>query len=157
MSRINFIPARNKPAHLIVRNPIYRAFGRKPIAHDKWAGLSLDARLAFERVQIGSAGPEDRVTLACTVNVAMVLAERHCADDDLASTVAARDALGRADARAARGQAWGFDGAGRLALMRMLDVHDQLIAELGQAVLSDAILELRERRARGHVVAGVGP
>lgn len=154
MSRITFVQAPAKPVHLIARNPIYRALGRKPIAKDKWTGLSLDARLAFQRVQIGAGTLDDRVTLACTVNVSMVLAEKHCTNEVLGTTLAARDAIGRADARMAQGKAYNFDGPGRLEMLRVLDVHDQLIAELGQAAITDSILEMRQRKARGHVVGG---
>lgn len=153
MSRLNFIPAPNKPVHLIARNPIYKAFGRKPIAHDKWASLSVDARMAFARFEIGTQQmPDDRGTLACTVNITMVLAEQHSSDTDLACVEAARDALARADVRAAKGLAWNFDATGREEMKHALEVHDQLIAQLGQATITDAILEMRARRDRGHVV-----
>lgn len=152
MSRINFIPARNKPAHLIVRNPIYRAFGRKPIAHDRWVTLSLDARMILARVELGAMEPGDRGWLACTNNITMILAERHCTETDLAAVVAARAALGRADKRAAQGKAWNLDGPGREAMRRALEIHDEQIKVRGQAALTDAILEMHGRTARGLVV-----
>lgn len=152
MSRIKFIPARNKPAHLIVRNPIYRAFGRKPIAHDRWVTLSLDARMILARVELGAMEPGDRGWLACTVNVTLILAEQHSFEVDMTAVIAARDALDRADQRAAQGKAWNLDGPGRESVKRALEIHDEQTKILGQAALTDAILEMHDRTARGQVM-----
>lgn len=152
MTRPTFVQTRsNKRPDLITRNPIYKAFSRKPVTHDKWASLSVDARMSFARFELGTPQPDDRATLACTVNITMVLAEKHSSDADLDGVTAARDAMGRADSRAARGLAWNFDATGREEMKHALEVHDHLIAILGQATLTDAILEMRARRDRGHV------
>lgn len=149
MSRIVFTPAPSKPARLIARNPVYRALSRKPITHDKWVGLSLDARMALARAELGAMHPGDRDWLACTINITMILAEQgHDDDADLAAVLSARDALGRADERVARGKTWNLDGPGREAVRRALEIHDEQTRTRGQAALTDAILVMHQRQAR---------
>ena len=40
---------------------------------------------------------------------------------------------------------------GRTAILRMLDAHEQMLAAFGPAELTDALLTVMERRARGQV------
>lgn len=151
MSRIHFIPARNQRTDLIVRNPIFKAMGRSPMAQAKQTNLALAARIAFDSVQRGTPNEADRDTLACMTNVIMVLAEKHCTAADLASAIASQEALLRADGRVLQGKRWNFDGEGRAALLAALDIHEQLIAQLGQTAVTEALMEVMTRRARGQV------
>lgn len=152
MTRLTFIQTRsNKRAELLARNPVFRAMGRKPMEPTRQTDLALAARIAFDSVQRGTACEADRDTLVCMVNVAMVLASKHCGADDLAAVLAAQDALLRADDRQANGKRWNFDGEGRSAMLATLDIHEQQIAQLGQAYITDALLTVREMRAAGHV------
>ena len=152
MSRVTFIKTRsNKRAELLARNPVFRALGRKPMESNRQTDLALAARIAFDSVQRGTAVDADRDTLVCMVNVGMVLAGKHCGPDDLDAMLAAQDALLRADARQAQGKHWNFDGEGRIAILAALDLHEQQIAALGQAYITDALLTVREMRAAGQV------
>lgn len=152
MTRLTFVQTRsNKRAELLARNPVFRAMGRKPMTATRQTDLALAARIAFDSVQRGTANEADRDTLVCMVNVSMVLASKHCGADDLAAVLAAQDALLRADDRQAQGKRWNFDGEGRTAILAALDIHEQQIAQLGQAYITDALLTVREMRAAGHV------
>lgn len=151
MSRINFIPAPQKRQALLLRNPVFKAFGRSPMAQHKQVDLALAARVAFESVQHGTCNEADRDTLACVTNVCMVLAETHCSADDLATALASQEAMLRADGRALQGKRWNFDGEGRSAMLAVLDIHEQLIAQLGQTAVTEALMEIMQRRARGQV------
>lgn len=151
MTRLKFIPARSKPVHLLARNPIFKALGRNPMTQAQQTDLALAARIAFDLTQQGKATEADRDTLACVANVVMVLAEKHCSPDDLANALAAQEALLRADGRALQGKRWNFDAKGRQAMITVLDAHEQQIAQLGQAAVTEAVLEVQQRRARGQV------
>lgn len=151
MSRITFIPAKNKRPDLIARNPIFRAMAPKTMAVNCQTDLSLPTRIAFESTQRGTANDVDRDTLVCMVNVSMVLAEKHCSEADLDATLEAQDALLRADSRVLLGKPWNFDGPGRTAMLHALSIHEQLIAQLGRVALSDALIEVQTRRLRGQV------
>lgn len=152
MPRITFVQTRsNKRAELLARNPVFRALGRKPMQATKQVDLALAARIAFDSAQRGTGNEADRDTLVTMVNVSMVLASKHCGADDLATVLAAQSAVLRADDRQAQGKRWNFDGEGRSAILATLDIHEQQIALLGQAYITDALLTVREMRAAGHV------
>lgn len=156
-ARTTFGPTtRNHKAALLARNPVFRALGRKPMAATRQTDLALAARIAFESVQRGTANEADRDTLVCLVNVSMVLASKHLSQSDLDAQLAAQDALLRADGRALSGKAWNFDGEGRRAMLVAMDAHEQQIAQLGQAYVTDALLTVREMRAAGQVHQVVG-
>lgn len=139
------------PATLLARNPVFRALGRSPMAQAMQVDIALAARIAFEVIQRGQPGEADRDTLACMVNVVMVLAEKHCSQAELDAALAAQQALLRADGRALEGKRWNLDGEGRRALLEVLDIHEQQIAALGQTAITDAILEVRDRMQAGQV------
>ncbi|MCF8156695.1 MAG: hypothetical protein K9K35_11870 [Rhodoferax sp.] len=54
------------------------------------------------------------------------------------------------------GKAWNFDGEGRRAMLVAIDAHEQQIAQLGQAYVTDALLTVMDMRAKGHVHQVVG-
>jgi uncharacterized protein YjbI with pentapeptide repeats len=104
----------------------------------------------------------DKATIAkanlrgADLSVAMVLASKHLSTADLDDQLAAQDALLRADGRALTGKAWNFDGEGRRAMLVAIDAHEQQIALLGQALVTDALLTVMDMRAKGHVHQVVG-
>jgi hypothetical protein len=78
MTRITFIPVRNKPITLLARNPVFKAFAAgKHMAQPQQTNLALDARQAFDSVEHGTGDAYHRDILAGTANVVMVLAEKH--------------------------------------------------------------------------------
>ena len=150
--RVSWVQTRsNKNTAMLARNPVFRALGRKPMEASRQTDLALAARMAFESVQRGTANDADRDTLVCMVNVAMVLASKHLSAADLDDQLAAQDALLRADGRALTGKVWNFDGEGRRAMLVAIDAHEQQIALLGQALVTDALLTVMDMRANGHV------
>lgn len=157
MSRVTFVQTRsNKSTDMLARNPVFRAVGRKPMEGKRQLELALAARRAFARVECGGADESDRDTLVCMVNVSMVLASKHCIDADLNVQLAAQDALLRADGRVLTGKAWNFDGEGRTAMLAAIADHEQQIALLGQAMVTDALLTVMDMRAKGQVHQVVG-
>ena len=151
MTRINFIPAPRKNPALILRNPIFKSLHRAPMTEDKQQNLALVSRLAFDTIQRGKGNVYDRDNLACVVNVCMVLAERHCSPEDLDTILSAQDGMLRADGRVLLGKRWNFDADGRAAMLAALDIHEQLIAQLGQTAVTEALMEIIARRASGQV------
>ena len=146
-----FAQAQQTRPELLYRNPIFRALMPKTMRQAQQVDLSLAARQAFESVQRGTGDDDDRDILAGTSNVVMVLAEKHCAPDDLEAALAAQAALLRADVRALEGKRWNFDAPGRLAVIAMLDAHEQMLAAFGGAELTDALLTVLQRRATGQM------
>lgn len=152
MTRIQNPQAYLSRAELLARNPVFRALGRKNMPIAGQVDLALAARRAFESAQLGTFNAADLDTLVGTSNVCLVLAEKHCIAADVEACKAAQAAILRADARVLDGKSWNFDGEGRLAWLDLLDIHEQLIALLGQSALTDAVLTVINRRSKGHVV-----
>ena len=148
---MKFAQAPQKPAAQLYRNPVFRAFMPRQMRQAQQVDLALAAREAFESTQKGTANGYDRDILAGTANVVMVLAEKHCVQADLDAAVAAQEALLRADARALNGKSWNFDGEGRVAMLHLLNAHEQMLATFGPAALTDALLTVIDRRAAGQV------
>jgi len=146
-----FAQAQQTRPELLYRNPIFKAMMPKHMRQAQQVSLALDARQAFESVQRGTGTDDDRDILAGTSNVVMVLAEKHCAQDDLDAAFAVQAALLRADVRAMEGKRWNFDATGRLAIIAMLDAHEQMLAAFGGAELTDALMTVMHRRAAGQV------
>jgi hypothetical protein len=151
MARITWAPARRKPLRLIAANPVYQAFARKPMPDSLRRTQSIDVRLSYEAAIAGGATQDDRETLAGMANCIMVLAERHCITADLTDTLEAQRAILRADERAREGKTWNFDGPGRQAMLKAMDMFDEMAASIGQGAVSSALVEVMARTAAGQV------
>lgn len=151
MTRSKATPRRRPAIETLVSNPVYRALNRAPLSGSQQTDLALAARLAFECTRRGQASEADRDTLACMVNVSLVLSERHCSPVEVEVTKLTQEALLRADGRALEGLRWGLDGQGLQAITAILDMHEQQIALVGREAVAGAVLEVRARMARGQV------
>lgn len=142
----------NKMA-LIVRNPVYQAYAARPMNQDLQTMQAIDARLAFDAACAGQATRDDRETLAGVANAIMVLAEKHCTAADLELAQDAQKALLRADASVMQGHAaiWTFDAEGQQAMLAALDAWEQMASQIGFGAVSEALLTVLERTARGQV------
>ncbi len=142
----------NKMA-LIVRCPVYQAYAAEPMNQSLQATQAIDARMAFDAACAGQATRDDRETLAGIANCIMVLAEKHCTEADLELAQDAQKALLRADARVMQGHAtvWNFDGEGRQAMLAALDAWEQMASQIGFGAVSEALLTVLDRTARGQV------
>jgi flagellar biosynthesis regulator FlbT len=115
------------------------------------ATQAIDVRLSYAAAIAGVAIRIDREALAGMANCVMVLAEKHCIAADLEAAQAAQMALLRADGRAMQGKAWNFDGEGRAAIQTAMDLFEDMVANLGQGAVTDALLTVLERTAKGQV------
>ena len=151
MTRHTFGAAQRKPLALIARNPVFQAFARKPMASALKVTQAVDARLAYLAVTQGTASIDDFQTLGSLSNLIMVLTERYCCPDDQAAAIAAQQAVLRAQARWLDGKAWNFDGEGRTAMLRALDIFEDAAERIGQGAVTLALLEIITREKRGQV------
>lgn len=142
---------KRKPFHLIARNPVFQAFARRPMPKDLQLTQAIDARQAYTAVISGKFTQDDRETLAGVVNCVMVLAEKHCEEVDRQTAEDSHMAMLRADGRVLEGKAWNFDGEGRTAMLAALELFEDMVGQLGQGAVADAILTVIERRASGQV------
>lgn len=144
-----FGPPPRKPLRLIAKNPVYQAFAAKPMAQDLQLTQGIDARLSFEAVSRGDYTRDDLETLESLVNLVMVLTETHCSEADQAAADDGLQAMLRALLRAQEGKPFNFDGPGRLAMMRVMDMFDELATQIGHGQIALALIEVRQRVADG--------
>lgn len=143
------MPQRSRRA--LLGNPVFKAFAAQPLAAGIQLDQAIDVRMAFEQVAQGKATRADRQSLAGVANCVAMLAAKHCAQVDQDAAEAAQMAILRADARVMNGaSAWNFDDEGRLAVLVMLDIFEQQIAQLGRAAVVDALLTVIDHIQRGN-------
>lgn len=88
--------------------------GTYPLAEDQQRDLSLAYRCAFQALRMGAGTEETANTVACALNIAMVLAERGSYCLHMEEIKAAQAGLMRCKERAARLGRWALDGEGFL-------------------------------------------
>jgi hypothetical protein len=117
----------------------------QPFTRDEVSTLVVPARTAFEKLRNGVGTEDDFNTICGAINVTIVLAEKI---DPFAEqiAIAARDASNRTLQRHRRIGKWGFDGVGLEAIYNALDLHDQAIALLTPLQVSNAAIEVMERK-----------
>jgi hypothetical protein len=144
--------AGRKQLSLIVKNPVYQLFAKKPMSASLQTTQALDARLSFDQAVAGLATNNDRETLAGVANCITVLAEKHCTKDDLEVAQEAQKAILRADVRLIDGdEKWQFDDDGKRSMLAAMDVFEQMVAVIGHGAVSAALVEVIERTARRQV------
>ena len=144
--------AGRKPLSLIVKNPVYQLFAKKPMSASMQTTQALDARLSFDQAIAGMATNDDRETLVGVANCITVLAEKHCTKDDLEVAQEAQKAILRADIRLIDGDAaWMFDDDGKQAMLAAMDAFEQMVSVIGHGAVSAALVEVIERTARRQV------
>lgn len=127
-------------------------FGVQPMDKAQATDLGLSYRLAFAAMRCGKATEDDFHTLACSLNVAMVLAERGYGADWLELVFKGQDALMRALARSQQGHGYALDGSGITALIDALDLHDEQMLTAKQKDVRLAFDEVRRRVTLGAVL-----
>lgn len=126
--------------------------GVKPLADDQVTDLGLTYRMALELLRCGM-GEECHVhTLACTSNIALVLAERSYGADSIEQIKQAQDGIMRCFGRGRRTGKWGLDGEAITAITQMIALHDAQLVVARQKDIREAIGEVHKRMNRGDVL-----
>lgn len=136
----------------ITRNPVYKAFWRKPMAQGKQADLALSTLAAFDEIVHGRGQLAHLEVLATNANIALVLAENGYGPECELKIKDAAQAILRAHSRAGKHNGRiGFDGPGAQAVRDLIDIHAQQLANAGQAEVIDALHTVRDRIKAGKV------
>ena len=136
----------------LLKNPVWRAYARQPMAQTQQVDLALAAHAAFDEITQGRGTDSHVDTIAMACNVALMLAERGFGPECEPKIIEAQLAVMRIKARQMQGKAIGMDGPGAQALRDMLATQVQQIEQAGQVEVGDAVLEVRARMLRGDVM-----
>ena len=123
----------------------------EPMTDDQIGDLALAFRLAFEAMIGGAADEQQWSTCVCSLNIAMVLAERGIGPECIPQIKQAMEGAFRARLRAKRLQSWGFDGAAIQAIKTAFELHERQIEKATKGELREAIFEVRARIDEGNV------
>lgn len=111
--------------------------------------LALAFRTALECLRSGY-GLEDHVhTLACSSNIALVLAEQGYGIDTIEQIKAAQDGIMRCFARGKRTGKWGLDGEAITSLTWLAELHTEQIKLASQKNMIKALNEVHRRMDAG--------
>ncbi|AQW28654.1 hypothetical protein ACKZDW_08000 [Ralstonia syzygii subsp. celebesensis] len=125
--------------------------GVKPLEQDQQTDLSIAYRMSFESLRTGHGKETDFHTIACSLNIALVLAERGYGAEWVEQVKAAQVGLVRRMERGQRTGRWGLDGEAMTAMSDALSLHDEQIALATQREIREAIAEVHRRVTIGEV------
>jgi hypothetical protein len=129
---------------------------RTPLADDQTRDLSLAYRISFQAMRTGHGSEQAWSTLACALNVSLLLAERGNLAGNIDCIKAAQEALMSSLERASRLGRWGFNGDEMKTVMRAVAIHDEQIETTTRAEISAALQEVHRRVMAGEVLNGGG-
>jgi len=123
---------------------------RAAMEDDQTTDLGIAYHVALDEMCKGRGTEEHWSTVACALNIALVLTERGYGGS---FTPAVKDALGgvvRARDRARKCGTWGFDGEGLNSIRRAFELHDEQMRIAPKSVVRNALMEVHRRIDAGH-------
>lgn len=147
-----------KPRHVSPVGGLF-AFGkqyaaaedRAPMTDDQVSDIVLSYRIAFEAMLTGGASEEHWSSCACSLNIAIVLAERGLGEEHIPAFNDALEGAFRARIRAGRTGAWGFDGDAIQAIKTAFLIHDEQLQLATKQEIREALREVHRRVDAGNV------
>lgn len=131
-----------------VRDPFAWITKRTPLADDQMRDLGIAYHISLQAILRGSGTEQAWSTLACALNIALILCEQDVGAGYLPTIKIAQEALLSSRERAQKFKRWAFNGDEARVVMRAFAIHDEqiVIATRGQIVFA---LEEVSRRVMG--------
>lgn len=123
--------------------------GVKPLEQDQRTDLGIAYRMAFQSLRTGPGQESDFHTIACTLNIALVLAEHGYGAEWIEQVKAAQDGLMHCLIRGQKIGSWGLDGPAMTAIGEVLPLHDEQLTLATQREIREAIAEVHRRITNG--------
>lgn len=127
------------------RDPLSWITQRTPLADDQQRDIGIAYRASLQAMLRGHGSEQAWSTLACTLNVALVLCENNLMPGAMNTIKFAQQALLRARARAQRTNKWAFDGEGIRVIQIALTAHDAQISAATRGQIIHALEEVYRR------------
>ena len=136
---------------MLQRNPIAAALVNKPLSSKQITDLQMMAEQCLDEALHGDRNTVTfyRSGLAEVANLCYLLGVEHYNDPSIGEE--AQKALLRADARHADGKNWALDGPGIEAVKDAVYAQGQMLRELGQGDVTNAILTAMAKLKAGQV------
>lgn len=126
--------------------------GVKPLDKSQQTEIGIAYHMAFEAMRKGVGQEGDFHTIACSLNIALILSERGYGAEWIDQIKAAQDGLMRCVARGQATGRWGLDGPAMTALSQALSLHDEQIELATQKEIREAVAEVHRRVIVGEVL-----
>ncbi len=132
-------------------NPLAFLGQRARLDEDQQRDLGIAYRVSLQALLTGHGSEQAWSTLACTLNVALILCEYGICTADLNTIQHAQDALLRSRERAQRTDKWALDGDGIRVVQSALAIHDEQISRCTRQQITAALNEVHRRVSIGEV------
>lgn len=121
---------------------------RFTIAQDQQRDISTAAHISLQAMLTGNGAETGWNTVACAINLALVLAEKGYSAGAIETIRLAQHALMRAWERAhaekTKGR-WALDGDGARLIMAVLNIHDEQVSRCTRGDIKAALDEVHRR------------
>lgn len=134
-----------KSTHRTVRDPMACIIKRLPLADDQTRDLGIAYRISLQAMLNGRGTEQTWGTLACSLNIALLLCEYGIDAAALPTIKLARDALLRVRERAIAHGKWAFDGDGIRIILAAVNIHDEQISRATRGQVVAALAEVHRR------------
>lgn len=138
-----------KTCHRQTLDPMACITRRTPLADDQQRDLGIAYHISLQALLGGHGTEQSWSTLACTINIALILAENSINPGAIQTVKLAQEVLLRARERAGRTGKWAFDGDGIRVIFAAINLHDEQINRATRGQIVSAIEEVHRRVMSG--------
>lgn len=135
-----------------VRDPMAWINKRIPLASDQQRDIGIAYHACLQSILRGHGNEQAWSTLACSLNIAMMLCEQGFNAGKLDTIKQAQIAMLNCRARAAKHGSYGFTGDEARLVMEACTIHDEQIAKANKHQVSTALRDLHRRIEVGDVL-----
>lgn len=118
---------------------------RMPLAEDQHRDICIAYRASLQALLRGHGTEQAWSTLACSFNIALILAEQGIAAAAIPTIKLAQEALLRARERAQRTGKWAFEGEGIRVVLAAANIHDEQLEMATRGQIIAALNEVHRR------------
>lgn len=122
-----------------------RARNRRPLHEKQTRDLGIAYHVSFDLMRSGRGTEETWSALACSMNIAIVMAEQGIGSEHLAPLVRALDGIKRAKERGRLTGRWALDGDAITAIENALAIHDAQLEAATTGEVRAALAEVERR------------
>jgi hypothetical protein len=126
---------------------------RLPLDAEQARDLGIAYHASLQAILNGKGTEQAWGTLACALNIALILCEQGIGEDHTPTIKQAQASLMNCRERAQRANKWGFNGDEARAIMRAFAIHDEQIALANKGQIVAALKEVHRRIEIGEVMA----
>lgn len=135
-----------------VRDPMAYIHTHITLAHDQQRDIGIAYRASLHAMLRGSGTQQTWSTVACMLNLALMLAEQDVVPNALDVIKQAQEAIVRSRARAEKFNTWAFDGEGIRDVMAAANYHDEQLEVAKRSQVVHAIREVHRRVDAGEII-----